>query len=391
MDLGFFTQPIHDDGRPLIETLEEDREIFRLADSLGYSEAFIGEHMSSRRENVPNALMFIASLADTTRTMKLGTGMHALTFGHPLVIASNVAWVDHLLKGRFLFGVGAGITFSDAEALEILNNDRYAMFDEAVSHVLKLWTTDAPYDLTGDFWNISTAKTRWRELGLGEVAKPYQRPHPPILFGSGDARSKRLGLFGERGWSMLSSDTLPARRLSAQWANYAAGCANAEREADRRSWRVVRAIFVADDEKTALEYGNKHPHSPYRAHFHEFYVKFQRVKLLDMFKADSSLPDEAVTLDYALDNCVITGTVSHVVEQILAVREEAGPFGTLIYAGKNWSHPELSRRSMELMTEEVMPAVNAAIGPESWEAVADPSATPSELHAANGLGVHGGR
>lgn len=365
MDLGFFTQPIHNDGRKLDQTLEEDREIFRLADRLGYAEAFIGEHMTAQQENVPNALLFLASLADTTR-MRLGTGMHALTFSHPLVIASNVAWLDHLLRGRFLFGIGAGVTFSDAEALEVLRNDRGAMFEEAISHVLDLWSGEPPYDLTGEFWNISTHRTSWPELGLGEVSRPYQRPHPPLLFGSGDARSRRLPLFGERGWSMLSSDTLPVPRLAEQWANYAAGAAAADREADRRSWRVVRAIFVADDERTAVDYANKHPDSPYRAHFHEFHLKFQKARLLDMFKADSSVPDEAVTLDYALDNCVIAGTPDQVVEQILALREVTGPFGTLVYAGKNWSDPQLSRRSMELMAQAVMPAVNAAIGAESW-------------------------
>jgi alkanesulfonate monooxygenase SsuD/methylene tetrahydromethanopterin reductase-like flavin-dependent oxidoreductase (luciferase family) len=370
MKLGFFTQPTHPDGRKLSETLEEDRMIFRLADSLGYSEAFMGEHMTAMQENVPNALLFLASLADTTTTMKLGTGMHNLNFSHPLVIASNVAWVDQLLKGRFLFGIGAGVTFTDAEALEILHHDRHAMFDEAISHVLALWNGEPPYDLTGHYWNISTAKRRWPEFGLGEVSKPHHRPHPPILFGSGDARSKRLFTFGERGWSMLSSDTLPPARLNEQWALYAAGHAAAGREADRQDWRVVRAICVAEDGEAAVDYAKTNPNSPYRAHFHEFHMKFQRGRVLDMFKADSALPDEAVTLDYALDNCVIAGTPDQVIDQILALREMVGPFGTLLYAGKNWSDPVLSRRSMELMAEVVMPAVNAAIGPESWDVAA---------------------
>ena len=64
---------------------------------------------------------------------------------------------------------------------------------------------------------------------------------------------------------------------------------------------------------------------------------------------------------------MIAGTVNEVVEQILALREMIGPFGTLVYAGKNWTDSALSRTSMELMAEKVMPAVNAAIGPESWE------------------------
>lgn len=366
MKLGFFTQPIHPAGRPDPETLDEDRETFILADRLGYSEGFIGEHMTSARENVANGLIFIASLAHATENIKLGTGVHNLAFSHPLVVASNVAMVDNMLKGRFLFGVGAGITFSDAEALGILDEDRRAMFDEAIEQVLALWRNEPPYDLTGNYWNISTGRTRWPELGLGAVAKPYQLPHPPIFAGSGDPKSKSVASYGRRGWSILSSDTLPVSRLSEQWKNYAGGCAEAGHEASRENWRIVRSIFVAEDDKTAEAYGNKDSNSPYRFHFNEFHEKFQKGRMLHMLKADLSVPDEEVTLDYALDNCVITGSVDKVVEEILALREAAGPFGTLVYAGKNWTDEALSRRSMELMAEEVMPAVNAAIGAEEW-------------------------
>jgi len=369
VQLGFFTQPIHTPGRDYAETLEEDRDTFVLADRLGYSEAFIGEHMTNLHENVANGLLFVASLAGLTENIKLGTGVHNLAFSHPLVIASNAAMVDNMLKGRFLFGIGAGITFSDAEALEILGEDRKAMFMEAIEHVLALWETEPPYDLKGEYWNISTAKTSWPELGLGEASKPYQRPHPPIFTAAGDPASKSLAEYGRRGWAILASDTLPASRLPELWANYAAGATEAGRdpEAERENWRVVRSIFVAEDEKTAREYGKTSPDSPYRFHFNDFLMKFEKGKKLDMFKADLAVPDEQVTLDYALDNCVIAGTPEQVAEQILALREEAGPFGTLVYAGKDWTDPELSRRSMELMAEEVMPAVNAAIGSESWE------------------------
>jgi hypothetical protein len=59
---------------------------------------------------------------------------------------------------------------------------------------------------------------------------------------------------------------------------------------------------------------------------------------------------------------VIAGTVNSVVDQILAFREQIGDFGTLYYACHDWIDPALGRRSMQLMAEEVMPRVNAAIG-----------------------------
>jgi hypothetical protein len=50
-----------------------------------------------------------------------------------------------------------------------------------------------------------------------------------------------------------------------------------------------------------------------------------------------------------------------VVDEILAFREQVGDFGTLLYAGKDWLDREHGRRSMILMAEKVLPAVNAAI------------------------------
>jgi len=74
------------------------------------------------------------------------------------------------------------------------------------------------------------------------------------------------------------------------------------------------------------------------------------------------MPDEAVTLDYAIDNLVIRGPVNKVVDEILAMHETIGDFGTLLYCGKDWTDQVLGRKSMELMAEKVMPAVNTALG-----------------------------
>jgi hypothetical protein len=59
---------------------------------------------------------------------------------------------------------------------------------------------------------------------------------------------------------------------------------------------------------------------------------------------------------------VIRGGVNRVVDGILALHDKIGDFGTLLYCGKDWADSALARRSMELMAEKVMPAVNAALG-----------------------------
>jgi len=65
-----------------------------------------------------------------------------------------------------------------------------------------------------------------------------------------------------------------------------------------------------------------------------------------------------------LDRLCMYGTVNKVVDQILALREQTGDFGELVYAGMDWVDPRLEKRSMQLMAEQVMPRVNAAIAKE---------------------------
>ena len=91
-------------------------------------------------------------------------------------------------------------------------------------------------------------------------------------------------------------------------------------------------------------------------------AKLRKGNKLGGFKERLDMPDDALTLDYIFDNVVIRGSVNRVVDGILALHERIGDFGTLLYCGKDWADPALSRRSMELMAEQVMPAVNAALG-----------------------------
>ena len=107
--------------------------------------------------------------------------------------------------------------------------------------------------------------------------------------------------------------------------------------------------------------------APLVIHNAEFDMRFLNAELKkagrhEVFKPERDFPDDQLNIDYILDNLVICGDVNSVVDQILAFREITGDFGTLLYAGKDWEDKELGKRSMELMAEKVMPAVNAAIG-----------------------------
>ena len=359
MKLGFFTMPIHPVEKDWRQSLKEDREAFLLADELGFTEGYVGEHVTDRAENITSSVAFIAWLAAATKQIKLGTGTVNLPNTHPAVVAASIAMLDHMLDGRLIFGISPGGLLSDAEIFGNLEADRNAMFLEAINQVLEIWASKPPYDLKGKYWNISVQKTRIEDIGQGFVAKPLQRPHPPIVVTAVAPFSKGVTEAAARGWDPISANFLMPAWVKSHWPKYVEGCARAERAADSVNWRVAKSVFVAKDAATAKAYATD-PNGPYVYYYRQLFTKLKRGGRLELFKTRRDQPEEEVTLEAICDKLIIHGTPESVADQLLAFQDEIGRFGTLLYAGKDWKDRELGRRSMILMAEQVMPRVNAA-------------------------------
>ena len=364
MRLGFFTMPLHPAHRAPSQTLQEDRDAVILADQLGFYDAFVGEHLTEKSENVTNSFIFLASLVHATREIRLGTGTSNLSHSHPVLIASHAAMLDHMARGRFIFGVSPGALRSDAEALGLLGEDSNRRFADAIDVILAIWERDPPYDIDfpGNRFKVTTATTRIPEIDRGELYKPYQKPRPEIVGTVVAPGSKGVIAMGERDFHPLSANFLLAQWLPSHWNNYAAGKRKAGRTADPADWRIARTVFVADDEKVALRYGRQDASSPYRYYWRMMGKKMRFSGRQIVFKTHPDQDDAELTDDYLVERLVLCGTVNSVVDQILALREQAGNFGEIVYAGMDWVDPQLARRSMELMATEVMPRVNRAIG-----------------------------
>src|SRR3954464_2695246 len=257
MRLGYFTMPVHPIHRNWAETLKEDREAIILADRLGFYDAFMGEHLTDRAENITNSMIFNASLISDTKTIKLATGTSNLSHMHPVLVAQHAAMFDHLSEGRFIFGVSPGALTSAAEALGILEQDRNKMFAEAIDVILAIWERDPPYDIAfpDNRYKVSTARTMTLDLGIGYIAKPYQKPRPEIVGTVVAPFSPGVVQMGKRDFHPLSANFLLAPHLRSHWQNYAKGNAEEGSVARVEDWRVARTIFVADDETTARRYG----------------------------------------------------------------------------------------------------------------------------------------
>jgi alkanesulfonate monooxygenase SsuD/methylene tetrahydromethanopterin reductase-like flavin-dependent oxidoreductase (luciferase family) len=363
MKLGIFMMPVHPLHRDPTVTLREDRETVILADQLGFHDVFIGEHLTDKAENISNSLLFLATLIHSTKQIKLGTGTCNLSQQHPVLVAAQAAMFDHLAQGRFILGISPGALPSDAEAIGILNEDRNKMFAEAIDVILKIWEGEAPYDidLPGNRFKVTTRTYMDLALGTGIMPKPFQKPRPEIVGTVVAPFSKGVIAMGERDFHPLSANFLLPQWLPSHWTNYAEGKVKAGVKPDPAEWRIARTVFVADDDKVAAAYGRTDPKSPFRFYYHQLKTKLTKMNRHVVFKEHKDQSDADVTLDFVLDRLVISGTVNKVVDEILAFRERVGDFGELVYAGMDWVDAKLEKRSMQLMAEEVMPRVNAAI------------------------------
>ena len=105
---GVFYAPFHPVGQNPTLALEYDLERVVALDAMGYDEAWFGEHHSGGYEIIACPEIFIAAAAERTKHIRLGTGVVSLPYHHPWLVADRLVLLDHLTRGRMIFGAGPG-------------------------------------------------------------------------------------------------------------------------------------------------------------------------------------------------------------------------------------------------------------------------------------------
>jgi alkanesulfonate monooxygenase SsuD/methylene tetrahydromethanopterin reductase-like flavin-dependent oxidoreductase (luciferase family) len=360
MRLGLFMMPVHPPVRAMHEVLAEDIEKCLLADRLGFDEMFLGEHFSAWSEPYPSPLMFMASLIERTRNLDFGTGVISLPNRHPAFIAGEAAQFDHMSRGRFIFGIGTGSLISDFELLG--NGDpakRNRMLIESIDMIERIWSQDPPYEIKGEFWTTAIARTVNPVLGIGFIPKPYQKPRPPICVTAASPNSQTVRIAGQRGWGPISSAFLTAEGVATHWDKLREGAAEAARPPGDAQWRVARCIHVAASDAEARDHVMD-ARSSYRHYFAYFREILGGLGRLAALKPRPDMADAEVTVEGILESRLIYGSPQTVLDKLVAFRDRAGPFGSLLFTGVDWTGPNEAweRESMRRLAEEVMPRLS---------------------------------
>jgi alkanesulfonate monooxygenase SsuD/methylene tetrahydromethanopterin reductase-like flavin-dependent oxidoreductase (luciferase family) len=149
--------------------------------------------------------------------------------------------------------------------------------------------------------------------------------------------------------------------VATHWTRFAEGCVDAGVEPDGERWHVARTILVTETDAEAQAYLSKSDNAV-RYYFHYLSSLMKKADVSQIMKGLDQFDDDQLTVDWAIDNIVIAGIPATVAEKLLAVREQVGPFGTIVLTGLDWDDKALWQRSMALMANEVMPKLRAASG-----------------------------
>jgi alkanesulfonate monooxygenase SsuD/methylene tetrahydromethanopterin reductase-like flavin-dependent oxidoreductase (luciferase family) len=225
---------------------------------------------------------------------------------------------------------------------------------EAIDMILALWSGDPPYEMAGRFWNFALKKHIDREMGLGRLHKPLQRPHPPVMVPCILRGSAGVRKAAARGFLPISHHMVSTEVLRDHWRTYAEGAAGAGRVADPAGWRVSRNVFVAETtaEARRLARGNS------LGRCIEYILELtRRGPGVGMWKRDPAMSDADCNLDYFMDEVIVAGDPDEVVRRLRALRREVGEFGTLVLVAHDWDDKKRWIANLELFAREVMPAL----------------------------------
>jgi limonene 1,2-monooxygenase len=336
MRFGLFFAPFHSSRLDPTYAFERDLMLVEHLDRIGFEEVWFGEHHSGSMELSAAPELMIAAAAQRTKWIRLGTGVKSLPFHNPFMLAEAMAQLDHMTRGRAMFGVGPGALPSDVEMLGIDLNDIRHRMEEGLDTIMALMNGESVTRRT-DWFNLREAR-----LQVGCFSQPHmEMAVTSVRSPAGVVAAGRYGL----GVLTLGPTTDAALQHHVEnWRIYEAECAKNGHVPDRRNWRITVVMHVAETREKAYEdtmFG-----------FHEW-IDYTH----DVVPAPPAFPRNVPNpAQFCNDRQLgIVGTPDDAIREITRIRDTLGGFGCLLVFGNDLAPWPAQQRSFELMAEFVKP------------------------------------
>ncbi len=341
MRCGIFMAPFHPVDEDPTLALRRDIDLIAHLDRLGFDEAWIGEHHSAGYEIIASPELMIAAAAERTERIRLGTGVISLPYHHPLMVANRIVQLDHMTRGRAMFGIGPGLLPSDAEMLGVPVPKQRDRMAESLDVILRL--------LAGE---VVTESTEWYTLKEARCQLlPYTRPRPEFAVASTFTPSGGK-LAGRYDAGMLCVAASQAAGYDVLGTNWQVACEVAHehgREMDRAVLRLVAPMHLAESREQARRD-----------------VEFGLTKWVDYFsRINPTASGEDLGADDPAEAMVksgraVIGTPDEAIAMIERLEQQSGGFGCFLMLAHNWAPFEATRHSYELFARHVLPHFNGS-------------------------------
>lgn len=341
MRFGIFLPPMHKTGTNPTLSLHRDLDLVTHLDQLGFHEAWIGEHHSAGVELIASPEVFIAAAAERTKHIKLGTGVNSLPYHHPLILADRIVMLDHLTRGRAMFGAGPGQLTSDAAMMGIDPNAQRPRMAEAFDVIMRLFRGETVTKHT-DWFVCQDAVLQMQ---------PYSDFDVVVASSMSPAGSKLAGRYGTGLITIAATEPMAFQVLDYNYNVWQEEAQLNGHIADRDKWRLMGPMHIAETYEQAkknCEYGLQWVFN-YLSHI--------------IPTGDPSQPpppaDYSDFIDYANETGrMVIGTPEMAIAQIKRLQEKTGGFGCYMQLGADIADWRQTLRSYELFAEQVMPHID---------------------------------
>jgi limonene 1,2-monooxygenase len=333
---GIFLAPFHALGENPTLAIERDMELVEHLDRLNYHEAWIGEHHSGGFEIIACPEMFIAGAIQRTRNIRLGTGVVSLPYHHPFTLASRMMQLDHMARGRAMFGVGPGALIYDADKIGLKAADQRRRMTESLDCIMELMQ-GGTVDRKTDWFTLNQARLQ---------LMPYTQPAMEMAVACSRSPVGAVAS-GKHGIGMLSIGGTSDEALlghAKNWSIHEEAAAKAGKKSDRSKWRIVTFAHVAETREKAradMAYG-----------LADFARYFTDVATFPIIPPDVADPVEFLTTS----GLACIGTPDDCIRHFERLwLGSNGGFGAVLLLSHNWADWESTKRSYELMARYVHP------------------------------------
>ena len=342
LKFGIFMAPFHRLGENPTLGMDRDLELIQWIDHLGFDEAWIGEHHSAGWETIASPEIFMGVAADRTKHIMLGSGVTSLPYHNPFMVAQRFVQLDHMSRGRIMLGCGPGALPSDAYMLSIDPVTQRDRMNESLDAIIALLKCEEPVSMKTDWFELRNAR-----LHLA----PFSDPRFHIATASTITPFGMIAA-GRHGLGVLSIGAgIPGgpEMLAKQWQIAEDTAKEHGHEMNRKDWRVVVVMHLAEDREQALREVQKG----------------ERLETISYFEETLGRPpgrsDEPLRDGVKMGTTLVGDPETAIkgIERLLEL--SGGGFGGVLFRAHEWANREQTMRSYELFARYVAPRFQGSL------------------------------